>query len=677
MDTLELQEKNTSAASTALLALQRYFLYSRKVFHPSSFRLFCFVQTLQCLQLLSLLIPSDSSLGLPWNYSLCNWLWMSLALISHPDVALQRLGASPAVVTIGYSLCVIGKGVLAGAISWGFTLLSEESFENLQGNSDRKVWIRTILAADYYWGVILFRVLGIPLPAYLISHYSEPWSLPACVLFLVLKAFDIAYFCSTSWFICDFEAVSSPFISVQMWLLDFVFIGIVAMFDFSVYTGEFAAILVALGGYKLVVLVRIAPYHYRSRTVLELGKALLVAWAGVCLLIGVYMGASQSSILTVSLLILPFPLLIVILKHLLTLRIRAMSSVQYPQRLFEIEQILRKQVSKGSENSKRVDIAFTKACQLFPKSEQLVIWALYYYKSLQDVTFVQVNISKLMKTKWSLISYMECFCCYKGVMDWLRTLPDQAEPLAFWEYQVRLESVLAQDKAISKAHCELFSELAVEQPKPEKVVKLSRDLVSKITKYEAFVKKTMHRHPICPGLLTLYSDFLAVLTNSKRAHKYEQLAARVNAQLQANKTESSVDLYDSKCMIVVMSLESATIGSIIWAKNCDLLGYSAADVIGSDHGLVIPMPLKSTHTGMLRRITMFRHHHPVYESKHHLYFSHKNGTLIGAHWKVRLINMPESGDMAIVAALKPRTDASAVAFLDEMGLRVTAMVGNK
>jgi hypothetical protein len=67
----------------------------------------------------------------------------------------------------------------------------------------------------------------------------------------------------------------------------------------------------------------------------------------------------------------------------------------------------------------------------------------------------------------------------------------------------------------------------------------------------------------------------------------------------------------------------------------------------------------------------------VYESKHHLYFSHKNGTLIGAHWKVRLINMPESGDMTIVAALKPRTDASAMAFLDEMGLRVTAMVGNK
>lgn len=674
MDTLDLQEKNKSVASTALLALQRYFLYSRKAFHPSSFRLFCFLHTLQCLQLLSLLVPSDPSRSMPWNYSLCGWLWTGLALCTYPDEALQRLGLSESTVSMVYSLCLAGKAVLTLSVALGLAALKEDAFEGLQGNSDKKVWTRTALAVDYYWGVFVLRVISIPMPVFLLNHPSEPWNLTAFLWFICLKALETAYSCSTSWFSGDFESVSSPFVSVQIWLFDLATILLVTVLDYAAYPGKFAAILVALGGYKLAILLRTAPYHSLNRTVLELGKGLLVAWTGVCLLLGMYMSTSQSSIMTTSLLLLPFPLLVLILRHILIVRIRTMCRVQYPRRLYEVEQILRKQALRGVENSGSVDRAFTKACQLFPKSEQLVIWALYYYKSLKDVTFVQVNISKLMKAKWSLINYIECFVCYKGVTDWLRSLPDQAEPSSFWEYQVSLEEVLKRDKEITKAHCELFSELAAEQPKPEKVVKMSRALVRDISAYESFVKRTMHKHPICPDLLMLYSDFLAVLTNSKRAQKYEQLAARVNAQLKANKTESSVDLYDSKCMIVVMSLESGTIGSILWAKNCDLLGYSAADVIGSDHSLVVPMPLKDSHTGMLKRITMFRHHHPVYESRHHLYFSHKDGTLIGAHWKVRLINLPTTGDMTIVAALKPRTDAAVLAFLDTAGTRVTAMV---
>ena len=129
MDTLELQEKNKSAASIALLALQRYFLYSRKVFHPSSVRLFCFLHTLQCLQLLSLLIPSDPHKGLPWNYSLCSWLWTSVALCTRPDEAMLSVGLSSSTVSMVYSLCIGGKAVLALAVAVGLAALKEESFD--------------------------------------------------------------------------------------------------------------------------------------------------------------------------------------------------------------------------------------------------------------------------------------------------------------------------------------------------------------------------------------------------------------------------------------------------------------------------------------------------------------------------------------------------------------------
>ena len=679
MDVAALQEKRGSVAFLSLLALQRYFLYMRKTFYPLSFRVFCCIQVIQSLQIVTLLIPRDSGKGLPWSYSLCGWMWTSLELTVRPEALMLHLGASEVTVTIVLSVLLVGKILLGLGLAGFLAMLKEETFESLQENSDKKLWFRALLNLDYYWRLLLFRVLNIPLPAYFLTHLPFSQGLPfLLLLFPVLTALDIAYFSSTSWFTNDYEAVSAPIVPLNIWLMDFIFIFFVTLFDFDSYSVKFACILIALGGYKVLILVRTAPFHRFSRSVIEIFKGVMVGWGGVCMLIGEEMEISQGSILPVSLFVVITPLLTGIFAHVLHLRMHTLCNVQYPQRLYEIEQILRKQIFKSHSTSQKADTAFKRACTLFPKSEQLVIWALYYYKSLKDVTFVQVNVSKLMKIKWGVVSYIECFTCYKGVISWLKTIQDQAEPLSFWEYQVRLEEILRRDNEITKIHYELFSELALEHPKSQKIAKLSRILVTKMTTFEAYVKRTMQKHPICPELLRLYSNFLSILTNSRRAAKYEQLAFRVTEQLKTNKAENCVDLYDPECMIVVMSIEPSTLGSIIWAKNSRVLGYlSPADVMGIDHNIIIPLPLKRSHAGMLKRITVFRHHHPVYESRHHLYFEHQTGALVGAHWKVRLINLPFTGDMTIVAALKPREDAAVIAFVDDSGRKVTAMVWDR
>ena len=86
--------------------------------------------------------------------------------------------------------------------------------------------MRTAIAVDYYWGVLVLRAISLPVPVFLLQHYFEPSSLAVCLLFACLKALDTAYSCSTSWFSGDFEAVSSPFISVQIWLFDLAFINL-------------------------------------------------------------------------------------------------------------------------------------------------------------------------------------------------------------------------------------------------------------------------------------------------------------------------------------------------------------------------------------------------------------------------------------------------------------------
>ena len=678
MDSSAPLEKNNSPRQIAKLAFERYFYYSRTAHLPAAHRLVCAFQVMECAQIFAIIVRRGEGQGMTWNYGGVGWLWSALELTVLPPALLSWLSLSATTITSLLAILITSKLLTLFSLSLLFAFSRSESFEYIASGGDKHYFLKLTLVIDQFLSVFLLRVSAIPSISFFSSEIHSGNVLFgnfACLcLLLSLKLIDVTYMCSTNWFSNDLEAVSTPLSHVHMWATTLLFTLFVSFFDYSAQEVRFCAILISIGAYKAVILLRTAPYHHQTRNLFELTKAVTIFWSGISLLLGLYTGSPPDSMLSTILFTLLSPQLVLILSVVLRREQTRVSKVQYPHKLFEVEHILRRQVAKGRSSSRSVDVAFTRACELFPKSEQMVVWALYYYKYLKDVTFVQVNVSKLMKTPWSVLNYVECYHCYRIVLAYIRSLPDQAEPLSFWKYQQSLKEVMAKDYEITKIHCELFSELAGEGPKVEKVARLARNVSIAIGEYNKFVQRVMKQHPICPELLSLYSDFLYVLTNSKHAGKYQHLAVKVSDMLKANRTDNSVDLYDSRCLIVVMSLEKSTLGTIIWAKNTELLGYSPGDIVGTDHNIVIPVPLKDKHTNMLKRITMFRHHHPVYESRHHLYFAHRSGSIVGAHWKVRLVNLPVTGDMCIVAALKPRHDANTIALLDDGGVTVTAMV---
>lgn len=598
-------------------------------------------------------------------------------MITNPFALMER-------VEVGIQFQITGLAMLIGGKLVFFLLTASifaamPNFDTWMSTTEKRSLERLILGVDFYLGLLIFRVLYLPANAYLLGHLSDGGdTMLPCLeqlgVLTAMKLINTAYVGSTSWFGGDLETYSSPQAQVQMWILDFIYVVFMANPDFRDNKIRFAGILMLIGLIKAGKMVLSAPYHKKARNLFELFKALVMLWGGLVLFISALNHSGQDSILATSLFFLLFPFLFSLLAHLMFVHIHSIARVQFPTRLFEVEQILRENIESGNFSSSQVSIAFTSAGQLFPKSLQLVLWTLYYYQHLKDVICVQVHVSKLMKMKWGVLGYIESFYCLRVVQDWLMSLPEQAEPCSFWEYHKNLRELQAIDQEITRIHTDLFSELSQAFPTMPRSMRLMRKLASKSRLYDEYVQATIKQHPICPELLSLYSSFLFSLSNSRQAGKYRSLERRVADSLKANKTENSVDLYDSNCMIIVMSLEPESIGTVIWAQNANLLGYQQSEVVGSDHCLVVPHPLKGTHTAMLQRITLFRHHHPVYESRHHLYFAHKSGLLLGAHWKVRLVNMPVTGRLCVVAALKRRPDAATVAFVGEDKRTVTAMV---
>ena len=678
MEPLQILHKPRS--QPLLLALQRYYYHHRKSHLPVPAKLVYFLHALQCLQMLALLFPYQADWDLPWNYSRLGVVWAGLGLVTSPWRLLERLG-------VGVQFQVTGLAVLIGT-KLAFFLLTASAFaampnfEAWMATAEKRNLERLILRLDFCLGLLLFRMLYLPANAYLLEHVNDGGSvvlpcLEQLAIFTVMKLMNTTYVGSTSWFGGDLETHSSPQAQVQMWGLDWMYVALMANPNFKDDKMHFAGILTLLGAVKMGKVVLSAPYHKQIRNLLELVKALIMLWGGSVLSIAVFNHSGQDSILATCLFFLLFPFLFLLFAHLMLLRSHSMARILLPRSLLEVEQILRVNIEDGSLSSKQVSVAFTTAGQLFPKSTQLVLWTLYYYRHLKDVICVQVHVSKLMKMKWGVFGYIECYYCLKEAQGWLKTLPEQAEPCAFWEYQENLRDLQNIDQEITRIHTDLFTELSQIVPTLNRTMRLMRKLAWKSKKYDEYVQTTIKQHPICPELLSLYSSFLSSLSNSRQALKYRALERRVADSLRANKSENSVDLYDSNCMIVVMSLEPDSTGMVIWARNTNLLGFEASELIGSDHSLVIPQPLKDSHTDMLKRITEFRHHHPVYESRHHLYFAHHSGLLLGAHWKVRLVNMPLTGRMCVVAALKRRPDAATVAFVGKDQRTVTAMVRNR
>jgi PAS domain S-box-containing protein len=164
-----------------------------------------------------------------------------------------------------------------------------------------------------------------------------------------------------------------------------------------------------------------------------------------------------------------------------------------------------------------------------------------------------------------------------------------------------------------------------------------------------------------------------MLQKEQKAASLRYMSSEV-IKAQMKRKDSKVNLLDVKLMIVVISLSESNFGIVLSAKGSDILGYTDEQLVGTHHSFLIPPPFNENHDRMLRNITKFRHKHPVYESLHTLYFMERSGCIVSADWKVCLVNLPESGALAILAAIRPQTHVIDVALVGEETRKIIVMV---
>lgn len=678
MEWLETLDSDNQGVQVVLLCLQRYYFYYRKQFLPYNKKWVYFCHCSEIVQLLSLLIPPDSSLSLPWNYSLCQSLWSFLSFLSRPDTLLLHLTVSPLVITCLYTVLVTFKILSSLCISIVLGTMDTHTFSHTVNEPFSTVLHKPIFILNYLFN-LLFRLLFVPITAYYmlqISHLSLPFQ--ALYLFLTLltitvRVIDTAYIGTTTWFQKDIEAIAVCSDRIYLFLAKIIQVIICSMVDFRTNSLYFSAGLMISGLYGVLKVTYTVPFHDIRMNCIVIIKAEIALWGGFCVFLGSFDSDSQETMKITLLFLLLFPGFTVLIVSRLQGRLEASLRNHLPTKpLYQIEHSIR--LLLKTDSYQVIDTAFHHAFTWHPHSSQLVVWSLYYYHYLKDTTFLQVSISRLMKLPWGVMSFVECLYCVFLVENWLNSLPEHAEAISFVTLQQALIRVTQADNEATRAHYELFTELSNRNFRISRVLRLSETLKYSMKNCVRFYRQLLKSHPGSSEVLSRYSGLLHCLTSSKAALKYQSLAQREVSRMHAKRSEQTVDLYDPNCMIVVMSLERENIGVITWAQNVELLGFNREEVIGTDHSAVIPPPLKATHLNKLKRITEFRHHHPVYESRHLLYFSNRQGLLVGAHWKVRLVNIPGTGDMSIIAALKKRKDAPVLAFIGEDSQSVVSMV---
>lgn len=418
----------------------------------------------------------------------------------------------------------------------------------------------------------------------------------------------------------------------------------------------------------------IRPYYKAAMNAVLLCKGVVLGWGGLCTLLGYVLAPSQSSIFATALFFVVGPFIFFLLLHRLLYSNIPPIAISRQSLLQDLQLKVQLHICTKESDTSDLDEDFNFMFTRHPKEPYLVLLALLYYQWLNDATFVQVNLSKLHKLSWPIALYMDCCYVTFETKLWLLQSSHLGEAIAYLNHESRYRGLLAADWRATETHWRLFTELTRKTPQISKVMRFACDLEKQITIYKDTVRELNQKHMENRPLLRLLSDFYQELTNSQQALRYSELLARAEKQQQGRSYEETVDYYSPETMVMAISLEESDFGHIVWTHFSELLGYTERELQGRDHSVLIPPPIHTLHMQKLRRIALFRHHHPVYADVHGIVFLQKSGLMLHAYWKVRLVNEPNSANLMVLCALKKRENAPVLAFVDDEGLKVTAMV---
>lgn len=676
---------------TVLVALQRYYVFLRVRLHRVPYKTLMVLSAVQTLQLVSFVFPRSSSRGLPWNYEALQPLWLSLGVSVSPPALLHWLSVSDYVL-VG---CVLGllaeQVVVMAALMCVCVRLSTYDFVSELSAAQMGIVHPWLFALHEVCNFVLLKVLFFPL-VYAFSADVTclfPYTcldfvtatplvvnLEAVALFLLicLKLTDLAFVGNIRWTSGDLESLSScQYRGVLTWL-EVALVGIAAVVPFRSHPTVYGLLLLGFGAVYLNYLYLKLPFHQMVMNNMRTARGLFFLWSGLICLIADFMGGySQAAFGPTALYWLSIVLVLPMVCGRYSSRAQGLGVVRKAEQAFEVEHMIRAVLRSGSSRDQaNLDRVISSALQAFPQSVSLTVWTLYYYMQLEDTIFVKVTLAKLVGMRKSALSAVEAFYAVFYVENWLRSFAIEREAIEYLNMRKRYLFARQKDQEVCERLYEVFCSIGQRGTKFNTLVTSFHKIESmlRVCKlYYAVSVKTRQSK----DFLDSYAGFMEMLQREKKAMSLRYRSAEM-IKAQIKRRDAKVSLFDSQIMIVTMSLSSRNLGFILTATGCELLGYLDEQVVGAHHSVLIPPPHCDNHDDMLRRITRFRHKHPVYESLQMLYFLDRARYLIPADWKVGLINLPGTGELAVLAAVRPHETYEDIAFVNEQTMTLSAMV---
>jgi len=680
-------------------SIARYYLCSQALATAPALKTEALRQLYYSLQFLTLfLTDSQETQGLPWDFTSFWWLWDGLSLVTRMQRTARILGLNPLIFLAGSCVLVTARLLCILYLLCNCAFLSESQFELRITKSVYSAYTQFVFRIDHLLGSAMSFYCPIMLLSFLtsVAAYEDSGldgaayqAMGSCALVFsaLLVAWDRTYLASLDWTENQMGSVSSPWYSAIFAWLDVATAVASSAISFSVHSVLNVGLLSALSVMRVGTVWLYLPYHHPLANWLESVRGLVVLWGVSLATVGLSFDPDGRmpalALLLISPLLFYFDWLLLLHLCYLYTHPRKVTALRQLEFVIRSELAGRLHLRRPQHREKtRKDTSVHQRCARVEQvMEQLegqvknsrvaLIWLLHFAHLQEDLQRVKLLRAQLGRAHGSVFDVVAAKHCYYTLERWLLQLRDEAETVDFLSFQKDLEEVLAYDLNASRLLYDLLEELGRHRRSFAYIVQVSHQLTTWMNKTLTTYRQLLTAHPQSPDVLKLFISFLDLIGQS--SIPYENSLRKLEGMDKRKHRNQSLN--EPGSLAFVVSLEGADFGMLRWARTADSLGYGAGDLQGVSHLVLIPEPIRSRHTSLLRHAQQtYARLQCVFTGTHALYMCHRNGSLVKGSWLVRLANEPPRGDLVAVASVRLSEEFDDLAFLDLETQQVTAMV---
>jgi hypothetical protein len=630
------------------------------------------------LQILTLIFRPEEPLGLHWNYSCLNTLWIGLSIVTRQDYLASYIGFTHSWI-ISYLIIwsyLATKGMIM------YRVEAKEFLVTLSSDRFGANWVRKYAVNLHkYSNTVLFNFQSmsilqslINMPAAILGNIDGSVATFIAsvhiLLFLIIYIEDAVFLQKLNWISYKHHEITSSNSYILLYRVLFVILNFTIYYiDFSKNSLVYSIILLFIGAYQSYLFAFKLPYGCLYRNIMKGGEGLLLLWGGFVLILTEMFGyTEQDSYFSTLLYFIPIGLLIFIYKEFIQYRYRYLINTKTflnSTQVFHIFIALNATPLKDILNFTRREFKhLIKVAIVYePKNTIYLLWLAYMMSLNRKYTAVKVLISILIKKKNRYLSiYIDQLReNYYVSIQSTGTERKEFEYILYISYYSKL---LKADRQASNYLINLYGDLLAPHQDSRT---LSKDM-------SYFHNSIIHTRDLYTYILSLfnknssiydmYAGYLDVIEYSPEEKEKLQRLQKFNSET-LRKGDMENIYFDSRSLVLIVSAETKSIGNILDVKNAAEFGFKDFELEGEHVSVIFPGGIYASYLTQIRAVCDVWNKETGLLNSEECYMVMHGGYLIPVLARNNLINL-HSGKLAVILAIQHREFAD-IAILDEEG----------